>query len=72
MGKPKDAVEALTKYLAEDPKATDRTTQETRIANLKNARRRETTHRHPQRARERPPGAERGAPASCIVDSAPN
>src|SRR5258706_2943425 len=35
MGKPKDAVEALTKYLAEDPKATDRTTQETRIANLK-------------------------------------
>jgi Tetratricopeptide repeat len=35
MGKPKEAVEALTKYLAEDPKATDRTTQETRIANLK-------------------------------------
>jgi hypothetical protein len=35
MGKPKEAVEALTKYLAEDPKAADRTTQETRIANLK-------------------------------------
>jgi hypothetical protein len=35
MGKLKDAVDALTKYLAEDPKAADRTTQETRIANLK-------------------------------------
>jgi hypothetical protein len=35
MGKPKEAVDALTKYLEEDPKAPDRTTVETRIANLK-------------------------------------
>ncbi len=35
MGKLKEAVDALTKYLAEDPKSPDRTTQETRIANLK-------------------------------------
>src|SRR5712671_5564697 len=35
MGKPKEAVDALTKYLEEDPKASDRTTVETRIANLK-------------------------------------
>jgi hypothetical protein len=35
MGKPKDAVDALTKYLEEDPKTPDRTTVETRIVNLK-------------------------------------
>src|SRR5882757_9880216 len=35
MGKPKEAVDALGKYLEEDPKAADRTTVETRIANLK-------------------------------------
>src|SRR5258708_5182627 len=35
MGKPKDAVDTLTKYLAEDPKTPNRTTVETRIANLK-------------------------------------
>jgi tetratricopeptide (TPR) repeat protein len=35
MGKPKEAVDTLTKYLEADPKAADRTTQETRIANLK-------------------------------------
>src|SRR5262249_354880 len=34
MGKPKEAVDALTKYL-DDPKAPDRTTVETRIVNLK-------------------------------------
>jgi hypothetical protein len=35
MGKPREAVETLTKYLNEDPKSSDRTTTETRIANLK-------------------------------------
>jgi tetratricopeptide (TPR) repeat protein len=35
MGKPREAVDTLTKYLDADPKAADRTTQETRIANLK-------------------------------------
>jgi hypothetical protein len=35
MGKPKEAVDALGKYLEEDPKTADRTTVETRIANLK-------------------------------------
>jgi tetratricopeptide (TPR) repeat protein len=35
MGKPKEAVDALTKYLEEDPKTPDRTTVETRIQNLK-------------------------------------
>src|SRR3954452_3769018 len=35
MGKPKEAVDSLTKYLEEDPKTADRTTVETRITNLK-------------------------------------
>jgi hypothetical protein len=35
MGKFGDAVDALTKYLDEDPKTPDRTTIETRIVNLK-------------------------------------
>jgi tetratricopeptide (TPR) repeat protein len=35
MGKPREAVDALTKYLEEDPKTPDRTTVETRITNLK-------------------------------------
>lgn len=35
MGKPKEAVDALTRYLDEDPKTAERTTVATRIANLK-------------------------------------
>jgi tetratricopeptide (TPR) repeat protein len=35
MGKLREAVDALTKYLDEDPKTPERTTHETRIANLK-------------------------------------
>ena len=35
MGKPKEAVDTLTKYLDEDPKTPDRMTVETRITNLK-------------------------------------
>jgi hypothetical protein len=35
MGKLQEAVDALTKYLEEDPKSPERTTHETRIANLK-------------------------------------
>ncbi len=35
MGKPKEAVDALTKYLEEDPKTAERSTIESRIANLK-------------------------------------
>jgi tetratricopeptide (TPR) repeat protein len=35
MGKPKEAVDSLTRYLEEDPKTAERTTVETRIANLK-------------------------------------
>jgi tetratricopeptide (TPR) repeat protein len=35
MGKLREAVDALTKYLEEDPKTPERTTHETRIANLK-------------------------------------
>src|SRR6478672_2907441 len=35
MGKPKEAVDTLTKYLDEDPKTPDRMTVETRINNLK-------------------------------------
>src|SRR3954447_19010972 len=35
MGKPQEAVDALSRYLNEDPKAPDRTTVETRIVNLK-------------------------------------
>src|SRR3954447_6928399 len=35
MGKPKDAVDALTRYLEQDPKTAERTTVETRIANLR-------------------------------------
>src|SRR5262249_3549375 len=34
MGKPKEAVDSLSKYLQEDPKTPDRMTVETRIANL--------------------------------------
>jgi len=51
MGKPREAVDALTKYLEEDPKTADRTTVETRIANLK---KRADTTPVPQRARARP------------------
>jgi len=35
MGKLQEAVDALTKYLEEDPKSPERTTHETRIGNLK-------------------------------------
>jgi tetratricopeptide (TPR) repeat protein len=35
MGKLQEAVDALTRYLEEDPKTPERTTHETRIANLK-------------------------------------
>jgi tetratricopeptide (TPR) repeat protein len=35
MGKLQEAVDSLTKYLEEDPKSPERTTHETRIANLK-------------------------------------
>ena len=35
MGKLQEAVDALSKYLEEDPKSPERTTHETRIANLK-------------------------------------
>jgi tetratricopeptide (TPR) repeat protein len=35
MGKLQEAVDALTKYLEEDPKSPERTTHETRIANLR-------------------------------------
>jgi tetratricopeptide (TPR) repeat protein len=53
MGKLQDAVDALTKYLEEDPKSPERTTHETRIANLK--KRIEATP---------PPAASASAPAS--------
>src|SRR5262245_42813752 len=69
MGKPKEAVDTLTKYLEEDPKTTDRVTVETRISNLKKrvestppppaagATRAERPARHERRRADRPHGS---------------
>jgi tetratricopeptide (TPR) repeat protein len=59
MGKPKDAVDALSKYLEEDPKTPDRTTVETRIANLK------------KRVEAQPPPAASASAAPAPTPTAP-
>src|SRR5258706_16242912 len=64
MGKPKEAVETLTKYLAEDPKATDRTTQETRIANLKKRIESGNSTPPPAASASTPPAQSAAPPAS--------
>src|SRR5262245_22780043 len=61
MGKPKEAVDALAKYLTEDPKTPDRTTVETRIANLKKRAEAQAT----------PPAASASAPPAASSPSPP-
>ena len=57
MGKPKEAVDSLTKYLEEDPKTADRLTVETRITNLKKR----------AEAQAAPPAASASAPPAASV-----
>src|SRR5262245_29954105 len=57
MGKPKEAVDSLTKYLEEDPKTADRMTVETRIANLKKR----------AEAQAPPPAASASAPPTSVA-----
>jgi tetratricopeptide (TPR) repeat protein len=59
MGKPKEAVDSLTKYLEEDPKTGERATVETRIANLK------------KRVESQPPPAASAAPPPVASSTAP-
>jgi hypothetical protein len=59
MGKPKEAVDSLTKYLEEDPKTAERGTVETRIANLK---KRVESQTPPPAASAAPPAASSVAP----------
>jgi hypothetical protein len=69
MGKPKEAVDTLTKYLDADPKAADRTTQETRIANLK--KRIESEPTPPPAASASAPPAQSAAPVTSASASPP-
>jgi hypothetical protein len=59
MGKLQQAVDALTKYLEEDPKSPERTTHETRVANLK------------KRIEAMPPPSPPATTAAPIASSAP-
>jgi hypothetical protein len=61
MGKPKEAVDALSKYLEEDPKTAERSTVESRIANLK--KRAETATPPPATSASAAPAASAPVPA---------
>jgi len=61
MGKPKEAVDSLTKYLEEEPKTAERGTVESRIANLKKRAESQTP----------PPAASSTPPPSASAMSAP-
>ncbi|HKQ69811.1 MAG TPA: tetratricopeptide repeat protein, partial [Polyangiaceae bacterium] len=66
LGKLREAIDALTQYLGDDPKSVDRTTIETRIANLK--KRLDTA---PPVASASPvPTADRAAPPSSAASTA--
>jgi hypothetical protein len=67
MGKPKEAVDSLAKYLEEDPKTPDRTTVETRIANLK---KRAEAQAPPPAASSAPPAAS-AAPPPPVSSASP-
>jgi tetratricopeptide (TPR) repeat protein len=62
MGKPSEAVGALSKYLDEDPKTPDRTTVETRITNLKKRAEQPSSTPPPPSASAAPPIASAAPP----------
>jgi tetratricopeptide (TPR) repeat protein len=70
MGKPKEAVDALTKYLEEDPKAPDRVTIETRIANLK--KRADTQAAPPAASASAPPATSVAPPPPPTASTVPS
>jgi tetratricopeptide (TPR) repeat protein len=69
MGKLQEAVDTLTKYLEEDPKSPERTTLETRIANLK--KRIEATPKPAPATTAPPPAASTAPPAPPAPTAAP-